>query len=99
MPRFIKHIRAEATRLVSLIDDIIRLSQLDEGEALENEEVNLCDIAHEILGELHFSAGAKNIELKQTGECFDVVGVRKLLADIIYNLCDNAIKYNNRAER
>ena len=92
--RFIGHIRKEASRLVSLIEDIIRLSQLDEGAALPTEEVDLLSIAQEVKGILEKSAAQKNVSIRISGTGFMVQGVRRMLQEIIYNLCDNAIKYN-----
>ncbi len=93
-PRFIGHIRREATRLVNLIEDIIRLSQLDEGVELPAENVDLLALAQEVKAILVPSAAEKNVEIQVTGVGFSVHGVRRLLYEIIYNLCDNAIKYN-----
>ena len=94
MPRFIGHIRQEATRLVALIEDIIRLSQLDEGNELPCEEFDLMDIAEEVEQNLESTAGARDITLSLSGKNAIMHGVRRLLYEIVYNLCDNAIKYN-----
>ena len=94
MPRFVGHIRTEAARLVALIEDIIRLSQLDEKNDMPIEETDLYAIASEVKDELTYAADMKNITMKLTGEAVCVHGVRKLLAEIVFNLCDNAIKYN-----
>ena len=92
--RFVGHIRNEASRLVSLIEDIIRLSQLDEGVALPTEDVELLLIAEEVKSILEKSAAEKNVSITIFGSGFAVQGVRRMLQEIIYNLCDNAIKYN-----
>ena len=92
--RFVGHIRKEASRLVSLIEDIIRLSQLDEGVALPTEDVDLLLIAEEVKAILEKSAAEKNVSINISGNGFAVQGVRRMLQEIIYNLCDNAIKYN-----
>ncbi len=92
--RFVGNIRKEATRLVSLIDDIIRLSQLDEKAELEKENVNLYVMAREVKEVLTSSAAKKNVEINLEGEDVIVNGVRRYLYEIIYNLCDNAIRYN-----
>ena len=92
--RFVGHIRNEASRLVSLIEDIIRLSQLDEGVALPTEDVELLLIAEEVKAILEKSAAEKNVSITIFGSAFAVQGVRRMLQEIIYNLCDNAIKYN-----
>ena len=93
-PRFIGHIRKEASRLVNLIDDIIRLSQLDEGAPLPMEEVDLLALATDVAGILEASAASKQVSLSVSGQGFSVLGVRRLLHEVIYNLCDNAIQYN-----
>lgn len=93
-PRFVGHIRKEASRLVSLIDDIIRLSQLDEGMVLPTEEVDLLSLSEEVKSILEKSAAEKNVSISISGNGFAVLGVRRMLQEIIYNLCDNAIKYN-----
>ena len=92
--RFIGHIRKEAARLVCLIEDIIRLSQLDEGAALPTEEVDLLALANEVCTDLTVLAAEKHITMQVTGQGFSVQGVRRLLHEILYNLCENAIKYN-----
>ncbi len=94
MPRFIGHIRTEAGRLVTLIDDIIRLSRLDEGGEMPFENVDLYGAAMEVAAGLTDAAAAKNVEITVTGENVNVKGVRRLITEIIFNLCDNAIKYN-----
>lgn len=93
-PRFIGHIRKEASRLVNLIDDIIRLSQLDEGAPLPMEEVDLLALATDVAGILEASAASKQVSLSVSGQGFSILGVRRMLHEVIYNLCDNAIKYN-----
>ena len=92
--RFVDHIRKEASRLVNLIEDIIRLSQLDEGVKLPAETVAILALAEEVKAILQPSAEEKNVRISVSGEGFSVVGVRRMLQEIIYNLCDNAIKYN-----
>ena len=93
-PRFLGHIRKEATRLVNLIEDIIRLSQLDEGVALPAENVDMLTLTEEVVTILTPSAEQKNVGITVSGIGFTVMGVRRLLHEIVYNLCDNAIKYN-----
>ena len=92
--RFVGNIKNEATRLVSLINDIIRLSQLDEDSETATESVDLYDIANEVLAELTVSAAKKQVELNLNGESCIMNGIRRYLYEIIYNLCDNAIRYN-----
>lgn len=95
MPRFIGHIGKEASRLVTLIEDILRLSQLDEGRQMPSEQVDLFELADEVKSVLEGACEAKNINMKLMGEHVCVDGVKRLLYEIIYNLCDNAVKYNN----
>ena len=92
--RFVGHIRKEAARLVNLIEDIIRLSQLDEGVELPKENVDLLELAADVRSILASSAAEKNVTVEVTGTGFCVQGVRRLLHEVVYNLCDNAIKYN-----
>ncbi len=94
MPRFVGHIRKEASRLIALIEDIIRLSQLDEGGELPCEEVDLTAVAEEVCANLRDAAAAKDVGITLDGSGATVHGVRRLLYEVIYNLCDNAIKYN-----
>ena len=93
-PRFVGHIRQEASRLVVLVEDIIRLSQLDEGVELPSEEVDLPALIREVLPVLSSAARAKDVTFHVRAQDCRVVGVRRLLYEILYNLCDNAIKYN-----
>ena len=94
VPRFVGHIRAEAQRLVTLIGDIIRLSQLDEGEPMPPEPVELLAVAQEAAENLQGAAAARDVTVTVEGEPVELTGVRRLLYEIVYNLCDNAIKYN-----
>ena len=94
LPRFVGHIHAEAARLVTLIDDIIRLSQLDEGDEMPRETVDLLTLSQEAADDLKTAAAEKNIAIAVEGESETIGGVRRLLYEVIYNLCDNAIKYN-----
>ena len=94
MPRFIGHIRGEAQRMVALIGDIIRLSQLDEGEEMPREDVDLLEVARRATEQLDTTAQARKIAVTVDGQPTAVNGVRQLLYEVIYNLCDNAIKYN-----
>ncbi len=92
--RFVGNIRKEATRLVSLINDIIRLSQLDENSEPATETVELTEVAKEVVEVLTISASKRNIALSIEGEPCNIYGVRRYIYEIIYNLCDNAIRYN-----
>ena len=99
VPRFIGHIRSEAQRLVTLIGDIIRLSQLDEGEPMPAEPVELLALAREAAESLQSAAAARNVTVTVEGEPVALTGVRRLLYEIVFNLCDNAIKYNTDGGR
>ena len=92
--RFVGNIRKEASRLVNLINDIIRLSQLDENHEPATEIVNLREVANEVIEILTASAVKKNVSLEVTGDACVIYGVRRYIYEIIYNLCDNAIRYN-----
>ena len=94
MPRFVGHIRKEAERLVNLVEDIIRLSWLDENRDMETELVSLKDIAAETKEALENTANEKNVTINISGEDIKLHGVRSLLYEIVYNLCENGIKYN-----
>ncbi len=94
MPRFVGHIRQEAQRLVTLIGDIIRLSQLDEGCDMPMERVDLKAVAAEAANDLRTEAEEKRVSVSVQGDSVYLTGVRRLLYEIIYNLCDNAVKYN-----
>ena len=94
MPRFIGHIRTEAQRLVALIADIIRLSQLDEGVEMPKENVELLSLAGEVAEDLRAAADKASVTITTDGQSSIVFGVRRLLYEMLYNLCDNAIKYN-----
>lgn len=92
--RFVGNIRKEATRLVSLINDIIRLSQLDENHEPATETVDLAEVARDVAEVLSESAAKRNISLSIEGSSCSIFGVHRYVYEIIYNLCDNAIRYN-----
>ncbi len=95
MPRFVGHIHTEASRLLSLVEDIIRLSQLDEGVSLPDETVDLGEIAAETVSELCGKAEEKKVTISLDIDGDAVLkGVPRLAQEIVYNLTDNAIKYN-----
>ena len=96
MSRFVGHIRLEAQRLVTLIGDIIRLSQLDEGGDMPRENVDLLSVASAVADDLLLSADGQGISIAVEGSPANVYGVKRLLYEIVYNLCDNAIKYNRQ---
>lgn len=94
VPRFVGHIRGEAQRLVTLINDILRLSELDEGGSLPTEPVELLSLCTDTVKSLESAAQQRQITMTVTGEAVTVPGVRRLLTETVFNLCDNAIKYN-----
>ena len=94
IPHFSGLIHREAVRLVTLVDDIIHLSQLDEGVSLPEEPVNLLDIAENVVDALGGSAEKQHVRLSVTGEPVQVNSVGTFLYEMVYNLCGNAIKYN-----
>lgn len=94
VPRFVGVIRTEAARLVTLVEDIIHLSQLDEGIAPAKEMVNLLTLADGAASALRERAEERGISLSVSGEDAMVNGVRSFLYEMLYNLIDNAVKYN-----
>lgn len=94
MPRFVGHIRTEAQRLVNLVNDIIRLSQLDEGSAMQKEDFDLLSVANEAAHDLENTAAEKGVSLSVSGKSTFVNGIKRLLYEVIYNLGENAVKYN-----
>ena len=94
VPQFVGVIRTEAARLVTLVEDIIHLSQLDEGIAPAKEQVNLLELVDSAASALRERADARHISMAVTGDAAAVNGVRSFLYEMLYNLIDNAIKYN-----
>ena len=92
--RFLGHIHKEASRLVLLIQDVIRLSHLDEGVEIPMEDIDLLAIAEEIAGSLHQIAQQKQVTIHVGGDHCNIRGVRGLIYEIVQNLCSNAVKYN-----
>ena len=93
-PRFVGNIRKEAKRLVHLINDIIRLSQLDENQSPAMESVDLVEVTNEVLDVLTDTAEQKKVTLEVQGNAEPIMGVRRYVYEIMYNLCENAIRYN-----
>ena len=89
-------IRKQALRLVSLSEDIIQLSQLEESdeEEMTFESVNLYEIANRCIEALNINAINKNVTLNLLGEDCYIRGKAQLVEELVYNLCDNAIRYN-----
>lgn len=92
---FSRSICNEAERLIILINDIVSLSKLDENSiSNEDTETDLYELTEEVFTRLKHSSSEKNIEMTLSGEHIKIIGNRTILDEIIYNLCDNAIKYN-----
>ena len=92
---FSADIYREAMRLIALVDDIIKLSKLDENNALpEMEPVDLYEVAEEVLDSLRSVADRHQVRLELRGSPLQINGIWQLLSEMVYNLCDNAIKYN-----
>ena len=92
---FSERIYKEARRLITLVEDIIKLSKLDEESVeLEKEEVNLYDMTREIVSRLSMQSSAKHVRMILEGESVTYTGIRQILDEMIYNICENAIKYN-----
>ena len=92
--RFVGHIRKEAQRMVDLVNDTIKLSHLDEMVEVAKEEFCLYELAKEIIESLEDFATQKNVKIFLSGEKHTIVSVKKYMYDILYNLCENAIRYN-----
>lgn len=95
MPRFSERIYNEASRLITLIEDIIRLSKLDdEAVELEKQEVELYSLTREIVSRLFPQSEKRKVQMTVTGEEVTYYGIRQILDEMIYNICENAVKYN-----
>lgn len=99
LPRFVGHIREEASRLIRLVEDIIKLSQLDEKNEMPTEKVSLLSLSKEVCGIIADSACEKAIGIDVSGDEGCILGVKQILFEVIYNLCDNAVKYNKEGGR
>lgn len=96
MQHFSEKIYQEASRLITLVEDIIKLSRLDEGRVeLEKEEVDLYELSREIISRLAPQAAKNQVRQELTGESVKYTGIRQILDEMIYNITENAIKYNN----
>lgn len=100
IPLFSERIYKEARRLITLVEDIIKLSKLDEESVeLEKQEVDLYELTREIVSRLAPQASQKNIRMELSGEPVNYFGIRQILDEMIYNVCENAVKYNNEYGR
>ena len=95
MQEFSSRIYEESARLIALIEDIIKLSRLDEGSALPNKQnVDLLGLSQQVCQRLLPRAAEGGVGVFVSGQPVCVQGVQQILEEMIYNLCDNAIKYN-----
>lgn len=95
IPNFAERIYKEARRLITLVEDIIKLSKLDEESVeVEKSEVDLFEMCREIVSRLAPQAAAKKVRLSVTGEPVIYFGIRQILDEMVYNICENAVKYN-----
>ena len=95
VPVFSERIYNEASRMITLVGDIIKLSKLDEGSIeLEKEDVDFYALTREIVSRLSMQAEKRHIQVELVGEHVTYRGIRQILEEMIYNLCENAIKYN-----
>ena len=92
--RFIRSIHDEALRLLDLINDIIKLSKLDGGQQMPKENVSIKDICADAVSTLKPMAREKNVTVSCSGDRGEINGVRSLIYETVYNLLENAIKYN-----
>lgn len=99
IPHFADKIYQESQRLINLIGDIIKLSRLDEQVPMEKEQVDLLDVARDVVKRLDELAQKNDVILAVEGQHAIVYGVRQVLTEMVYNVCDNAIKYNKPGGR
>ncbi len=100
IPHFAGKIYDESQRLITLIGDIIKLSQLDEDQVpLERESVDLLEISRDVVQQLSSVAKKNGVSLVAGGTHGSVYGVRQVLSEMVYNLCENAVKYNQKDGR
>ena len=97
IPHFADNIHKEAQRLMELVNDILKLSHLEDIDDHPNRErtaVELGALCREVTSRLAIAAERNHIDIRCDGEVVTMIGVRPMLEEIIYNVCDNAIKYN-----
>ena len=100
IPGFAKNIRDEAGRMITLIQDILKLSQLDENTfSDQRERVDLYELAQSAAERLRPQADKKHVTISVTGERSEFTGIATVLEEMIYNLLDNAVKYNKQGGR
>ena len=95
-PKFAANIYKEAQRMIALIGDILFLSKLDENHSsLTKDNVNLLTICKEAVARLQDKAAKKNVTLHFTGDSSPITGIATVLDEIVFNIMDNAVKYNH----
>ena len=100
MREFAGDIYRECGQLIALVDDILKLSRLDEGTAeIQEEVVDLYAMSGDVLERLRTNAAQGKVSLYLEGDHQNIVGVWRILDEMIYNLCENAIKYNKEGGR
>lgn len=100
MTNFSERIYDEASRLIKLVQDIMEISKLDEGAIeVEKQDVDLYRLARETVSRLSLQSEKRKIQIAVTGERVAVYGVPRILEEMIYNICENAIKYNQDGGR
>ena len=100
MKEFAGDIHRECGQLIALVEDILKLSRLDEGSAqIQEEPVDLYSMARDVLDRLGPTAAKKEVSLSLEGESQSITGVWRILDEMLYNLCVNAIKYNKEGGR
>lgn len=96
MSDFAGRIYSEAGRLIALIQDIIKISQLDEdGYEMQWEDIDLLELSHDVAQRLREKAQTRRIKVTVEGERKEIRGVKQIIDEMIFNLCENAIKYNH----
>lgn len=100
IPHFAGKIYDESQRLIALIGDIIKLSRLDENQVpMERETVDMLEMARDVVQQLSSVARKSGVTLVANGSHGQVQGVRQVLGEMVYNLCENAVKYNRAGGR
>ena len=100
IPHFAGKIYDESQRLITLIGDIIKLSRLDENQVpMERETVDMLEMARDVVQQLSSVARKSGVTLVANGAHGQVLGVRQVLGEMVYNLCENAVKYNRAGGR
>ena len=100
IPRFAGNIYVESQRLISLVDDILNLSRLDEADVqLEREDFDLAALARDVAGRLKDSAKKNGVVITVIGDKTMINGVKSIVDEMLYNLLDNAVKYNKKNGR